>query len=76
MLLIPKDPQKLGLVLEFKVAENDDSLEKTAEQALTQINQLNYVAELQQQGIANILKIGLAFRGKEVAMASEKIHAN
>lgn len=48
VLLIPKDPHKLGLVLEFKVAENDDSLEKTAEQALAQINQRNYATELQQ----------------------------
>ena len=70
VLLIPKDSKKLGLVLEFKVADTDIGLQETAEEALEQINTMHYVTELQQKGIQHIVKVGLAFWGKEVAMAS------
>jgi len=70
VLLIPKDPLKLGLILEFKVSESDTVLQKTAEQALAQITERGYTTELQQRGIHHILKVGLAFWGKDVALAS------
>lgn len=70
ILLIPKDLQKLGLIIEFKVAKMDKTLQETAEAALAQINACQYETELQQQGVQRILKIGLGFRGKEVALAS------
>lgn len=69
VLIIPKDKEKLGLVLEFKTADEGVTLKKTAEQALVQINEREYAIELQQKGIHKILKIGLAFRGKEVDIA-------
>ena len=47
-------------------------LQETARQALAQINERGYEAELQNKGITQILKIGLAFHEKEVAMASER----
>jgi len=40
-----------------------------------QINQKGYEAELKQQGIAHILKVGLAFRGKEVELASSLVYS-
>lgn len=70
VVLIPNDKTKLGIVLEFKVAKPTDDLQNSAQEALSQINTKNYAAELTQQGISNILKIGLAFSGKEVAMAA------
>jgi hypothetical protein len=69
VLLIPKDPDKLGLILEFKVADTASELQAAAEEALEQINQCGYAAELMQKNIKNILKMGLAFCGKEVALA-------
>jgi len=73
VLLIPKDKTKLGIILEFKATRPGSDLQASAEEALTQINQEGYAAELKQQGIHKILKVGLAFRGKEVMMASEPI---
>ena len=70
VLLVPKDPHRLGLILEFKVADSAKALQASAEEALLQINTRGYEAELKQKGIKQILKIGLAFYGKEVAMAS------
>ena len=70
VLLIPKDKAKLGIILEFKVAKPELNLQDSAQEALVQIDQKNYATELTEQGVVQILKMGLAFRGKEVAMAS------
>ena len=70
VLLIPKDPKQLGLILEFKVAKNAVNCQDSAQEALEQINKKGYAAELEQQGVNNILKVGLAFYGKEVELAS------
>ena len=60
---------KLGIVLEFKVAKSTDDLQNSAQDALAQVRQKSYTTKLVQQGISNTLEIGLAFQGKEVAMA-------
>ncbi len=72
VLLIPKDPEQPGIILEFKTArEKKTTLKKAAADALRQINERQYSAELRRQGIHNILKIGLAFRGKQVCIVTE-----
>ncbi len=61
----------LGIVMEFKHAREDGSenLEKLAKQALRQIEQKNYIAELKVQSqVKRILKLGLAFNHKRVAV--------
>ncbi len=61
----------LGIVMEFKHAREDGSenLEKLAKQALRQIEQKNYIAELKAQSqVKRILKLGLAFNHKRVAV--------
>jgi hypothetical protein len=70
VMLIPKDTTQLGLILEFKVAEEGDTLSEVAEQALRQIGERHYETELRQKNIRRILKVGLAFKGKEVEIAS------
>jgi hypothetical protein len=69
VMIIPKDTQQLGLVLEFKVAKPNKTMQETAEEALEQIERRSYETELRQKGIQHILKIGLGFQGKKVAMA-------
>jgi hypothetical protein len=72
VMIIPKNLQQLGLILEFKTAEDtEDNLEDVAREALAQIDKRNYVAELHQMGIKRLLKIGLAFRSKDVAVVSK-----
>ncbi len=72
VMLIPKDREQLGIILEFKtVREKKTSLKQAAQDALRQIIQRQYAAQLHQQGIHNILQMGLAFRGKQVFVLPE-----
>ena len=74
VMLIPKDIEQLGIILEFKTVLNEDTaLPVAAEQAIQQINQRQYAVELQNRGLQRILKMGLAFRGKKVFILSELV---
>lgn len=65
ILLIPKDKNKAGYILELKRA-NSSNLEKKAEEALKQIEDKKYYVELEKYGIKEIVKIGYVFDGKKV----------
>jgi Predicted AAA-ATPase/PD-(D/E)XK nuclease superfamily len=74
VMLIPKDPEQLGIILEFKtVFEENADLGIAAKQAMQQINQRNYAAELEHRGIQRILKMALVFRGKKVHVLTDQI---
>ena len=69
IVLEPADKHKTAVIMEFKVfdAEDDEkTLEDTANNALRQIEEKKYETNLVIQGISqeNILKYGVAFRGK------------
>ncbi|HAA11067.1 MAG TPA: AAA family ATPase [Cytophagales bacterium] len=69
MLLIPKDADdRRGYVLEFKRAERAESLKATAQEALEQIEQRQYTAELLAEK-RQVYAVGIAFFGKQVALA-------
>ncbi len=73
VMLIPKDPSQLGIVLEFKTADSEKQLAGTAEQALQQIRDRDYAAMLHSKGVTHIMQMGLAFYHKKVLMAWSKI---
>lgn len=62
-----------GILIELKVAKKEDSprLKSLAENALLQIHDRHYETEMQSEGTASILKYGVAFCGKEVAVVVE-----
>ena len=73
IMLEPKDKENIklpGIVIEFKVinSRKESSLEDTVNEALKQIEEKNYDAELIKRGVKkeNIRHYGFAFRGKEV----------
>ncbi len=68
VMIIPKDKTKLGLIIEFKVANQEDDMEQVANIAMKQIEERQYETELKQHGINNILKLAMAFKGKEVCI--------
>jgi len=73
VMMIPKDKLKLGIIMEFKVADSKRLLLKEAEAALEQINSRFYETELRARGISKILKLGIVFFGKKVLVkAAEK----
>ena len=70
VMMEPKDPDRVAVIMEFKVFDQDDDekeLSDTAANALAQIEEKQYAAELIAQGIPeeNILKYGFAFQGKK-----------
>ena len=82
--ILPKDISKPAIVLELKSMTSpkvpkknlakvlDSLLDREAQKALGQINKQQYVAEIVQRGFVNIIKIGLAFCGKNFKVVSEK----
>ncbi len=66
LMLVPKDLNKLGIVIELKVTPDHNALEKTAQLALAQISAKHYDQMLKQKGIFKILHLGIAFSGKDL----------
>ena len=71
VMLEPKDPEKNpAIIIEFKVlnTRRENSLEETAQAALSQIKEKQYVASLLTKGVPEnkIYKYGFAFEGKNV----------
>ena len=75
------EKRKEGNILELKIANSSQKLseneiqkelEKECDIALKQIEEKKYSSVLKNAGIDNILKIGLAFFGKEVEVKFER----
>ena len=70
VMLIPKQPDDPGIILEFKIynPRKEASLEETVQAALDQIEEKQYEQTLLARGIEKerIRRYGFAFRGKEV----------
>ena len=67
--LIPIDKQLPGFIFELKTTKNkSDLLEKLAEEALRQIEEKQYAFDMKESGVSEVIMIGIAFRGKEVAV--------
>ena len=58
-----------GFIFEFKYTNDDHvNLETLADRALHQIDEKKYDTELRNSGVKAIIKIGIAFRGKNAAV--------
>lgn len=66
--LIPRENRYPGIIMELKWKKdlNEDGLIKLADQALAQIDNNRYDAEMKEDGIQDVLKFGIAFSGKKV----------
>jgi len=71
VVMEPKDKNDVAVIIEFKVYDKEydgeNDLADTADNALRQIEEKQYVADLLAQGVSEdkILKYGFAFRGKK-----------
>ena len=61
-----------AIILEFKVAENINGLEKGCSEALEQIEKLHYDNDIIGEGYTDILKYGLCFYKKECLVMKGK----
>ena len=57
-----------GVILELKSAKSEEAMEGAAKEALHQIEEKAYLAELDRQGVKEVWKYGIAFCGKKVWM--------
>jgi hypothetical protein len=69
LAIIPNDPQKLVILMEFKAAE-ENNLQQAAEQALQQIDDKKYAAEFSTRHPNKVVKIGISFCGKKLCVVS------
>ena len=72
LFIKPVTRRKTAYVLEFKVAKRFDELEKRAEEALRQIEERQYVRELNDDGYASVVRYGMAFFGKDCVVRMEE----
>lgn len=70
--LIPKKSALPGIIIEVKAADKDAGVElsKLAQTALKQIEEKKYDTELCAQGVNDIIKYGVAFKGKTVEIVT------
>ena len=71
--LIPREEKYPGIIMELKWKEklSEAALVSLAEEALVQIDELRYDLELVEDGIADIIKFGIAFSGKKVCIKTK-----
>lgn len=71
IMLIPKEINNKGIVIEFKKFDNEDiSIEKAAGNALKQIKDRKYKTELLDEGVKDVIELGIAFKGKDVCISN------
>ena len=70
VMIIPRDLSKKGVVIEFKKADRygEESIESALDAAMVQIEEKRYVEELHARGVKDVVKLGIAFKGKKVLM--------
>ena len=66
LAMIPIKSNEKAYLMEFKISKTKKGMEEKAQKALKQIDEKKYDTKLKARGIKNILKIGIAFYGKEV----------
>jgi hypothetical protein len=71
--LIPRDVKHPGIIIELKseTGLNEEELKALSVEALEQINNKRYDAELHSDDVKNIIKLGIAFSGKKVKIKTE-----
>ena len=71
--LLPREDRYPGIIMELKWKKNlsADALSGLADEALAQIDEKRYDAEMKEDGMPNILKFGIAFSGKKVSVKTK-----
>lgn len=64
----PKDLNKKGIIIEFKLIDKETNADDVLNVALKQIDEKQYDTDLKAAGVTDILKIAVGFTGKAVFM--------
>lgn len=73
--MFPKEERNPGIImdLKWKKALSTEELDRLAEDAFAQIEDMRYDSEMKEEGIKEILKFGIAFTGKKVCIKTGKL---
>ena len=71
LAMIPIKSNEKAYLMEFKISKTEKGMSAKAQEVLKQIDEKKYNTRLKARGIKNILKIGIAFYGKSVKVASK-----
>ena len=71
LAMIPIKSNEKAYLMEFKISKTEKGMSTKAQEVLKQIDEKKYDTRLKARGIKNILKIGIAFYGKSVKVASK-----
>ena len=73
--LIPRDYKYPGIIMELKWSKNldDKALDLLSADALGQIQEKGYDTEMKDEGVTGIIKLGIAFSGKNVKISTENV---
>lgn len=71
--MFPRKSTYPGMIIELKwdKALSDEELDLLSAEALNQIKEKEYDTEMREEGIKDIIKLGIAFSGKKVKIQSE-----
>ena len=69
VVLEPKNRNDRAFILEFKVAEAENKLEKLSKEAIKQIEEKKYDINLKPKEIKEITSVGIAFYGKKLKVS-------
>ena len=69
VVLEPKNKNDRAFILEFKVAEAENKLEKLSKEAIKQIEEKKYDINLKSKEIKEITSVGIAFYGKKLKVS-------
>ena len=70
--MLPRKKKLPGIIMELKWDKDldDKALDLLSSDALDQIQEKRYDAEMKEEGITDIVKIGVAFSGKKVKIST------
>ena len=71
LAIYPAKGQDTGVIMEFKVADSEISLEEKAREALAQIEEKDYIAEFAQRGVRSVWQYGISFWGKKCHVSAK-----
>ncbi len=71
LILEPFDKRKAGFVFEFKAAKKEVDLERLGKEALEQKKEKNYIHRMKENGVKEIILVGMVFFGKKVYSIEE-----
>ncbi|RZI47722.1 9-O-acetyl-N-acetylneuraminate esterase, partial [Rickettsiales endosymbiont of Peranema trichophorum] len=72
VVMLPKQSGRAGILLEFKATNDSKKLNAKAQEGLKQVKDKQYLELFKQNGVNEVLAIGLAFCGKQLCLVSEK----